>query len=72
MKKYIFVLIMLAVMSVSTVFAAGVTVNINLASAQELSESLNGIGLKKAQAIVSYRQTNGKFNSVKDLLKITL
>ena len=42
-------------------------VNINKASAQEIAGSLNGIGIKKAEAIVSYRKKNGKFKSADEL-----
>ena len=42
-------------------------VDINSADAQTLAASLNGIGASKAQAIVDYRSSNGKFNSISDL-----
>lgn len=45
-------------------------VNINNADAATLAEKLNGVGLKKAQAIVSYREQNGAFKSVEDLLNV--
>ncbi|PID51414.1 MAG: transporter [Pasteurellales bacterium] len=37
------------------------SVNINTASVEELSRKLKGVGLKKAQAIIEYREKNGKF-----------
>ena len=36
-------------------------VNINSASAEEIAEALNGVGLNKAQAIVEYREAYGAF-----------
>lgn len=42
-------------------------VNINTASAEELSEGLAGIGPAKAQAIVQYREEHGPFESASDL-----
>ena len=45
-------------------------VNINKASAQEIAASLNGIGLKKAEAIVDYRMDKGDFSSVDQLNNI--
>jgi len=39
-------------------------VDINQASAEELAESMNGIGLKKAQAIIRHRQEFGPFKSL--------
>lgn len=47
-----------------------ITVNINQASAEELADLLQGIGLKKAQAIVSYREQNGNFSSAEGLTSV--
>lgn len=44
-----------------------VQVNINQATAEELSEVMLGIGLKKAQSIVNYRDQNGPFSSIEQL-----
>ena len=44
-----------------------ITVNINAAQADELATLLGGVGLKKAQAIVKYRDENGPFQRVEDL-----
>lgn len=45
-------------------------VSINSASAEELAQALNGIGLKKAQSIVRYREENGQFASIDDLRSV--
>jgi competence protein ComEA len=45
----------LVVSSVTTSIAMAAPVNINTASATEIADALNGIGLSKAQAIVDYR-----------------
>lgn len=45
-------------------------VNINTANAQEL-QKLNGIGEKKAELIVAYRQKNGQFASIEDIKQIS-
>lgn len=50
--------------------AVSATVNINTADAATLAEKLNGIGMKKAQAIVSFREQNGAFKSVDDLINV--
>ena len=45
-------------------------VNINKASAEELAAILSGVGLKKANAIVQWRNQNGKFTSVEQLAQV--
>ncbi|HNP03041.1 MAG TPA: ComEA family DNA-binding protein, partial [Agitococcus sp.] len=42
-------------------------ININTASAEELSSKLKGIGKAKAAAIIEWRETNGKFQSLEDV-----
>ncbi len=44
-------------------------VNINTANAEQLSH-LKGIGPKKAEAIVKYREEHGAFKSIDDLTKV--
>lgn len=43
------------------------TININEASAMEIAEALQGVGEKRAQAIVAYREKNGAFQTLDDL-----
>ena len=45
-------------------------VDINRADAQALADTLKGIGMKRANAIVAYRDANGFFGSVEDLQKV--
>jgi competence protein ComEA len=47
----------------------GKKVNLNTASVQELIE-LPGIGPKTAEKIVAWRQANGKFQKVEDLMSV--
>lgn len=44
--------------------------NLNSADALTLQKELNGIGKAKAEAIVAYRDVNGPFASVDELLEI--
>ena len=57
----------LAALVISSVTSAA-PVNINTASAEEISEALNGIGLSKAQAIIDYREAYGLFNQADEIV----
>ncbi len=46
------------------------TVNLNSADAATLAEAIDGIGPAKAAAIVAYREQNGPFKTVDDLLLV--
>jgi competence protein ComEA len=48
----------------------GTQVSINTGSAEELARVMNGVGLKKAQAIVSYREEYGPFKALEDLKQV--
>lgn len=45
-------------------------VDINAAGAEALAEAIKGVGLKRAEAIVAYRDKNGPFATVDDLAKV--
>lgn len=45
-------------------------VNVNAADAKTLARELQGIGMAKAEAIISYREKNGPFKSADDLAKV--
>ncbi len=64
MKKLGIILMLLAFNAIAK------PVNINTANAKTIAASLQGIGQKKAEAIVKYRKTHGKFKTIKDLVKV--
>ncbi|QQQ49195.1 helix-hairpin-helix domain-containing protein [Pseudomonas syringae] len=45
-------------------------VNLNTADAQTLQKELAGIGKNKADAIVAYREANGEFTSIDELIEV--
>jgi len=52
------------------VSAAQEQVNINVADAETLRRVLVGIGRSRAEAIVAYREANGKFYSAEELTAV--
>lgn len=53
----------------TTTISKDTKININTCSLQELI-SLNGLGEKKAQAIIDYRSINGPYKMIEDILKV--
>jgi len=51
-------------------FADTAKVNINTATAEQLAEVLSGIGQAKAEAIVEYRNQNGAFEHIDELVNV--
>ncbi|MCB1586902.1 MAG: ComEA family DNA-binding protein [Xanthomonadales bacterium] len=66
MKKLLTAAITSLVLFSQSLFA----VNINTADAKSLAEELNGIGAKKAQAIVDYRTEHGDFKTIESLTEV--
>ncbi|MFZ7239932.1 helix-hairpin-helix domain-containing protein [Avibacterium avium] len=48
----------------------GNMLNINTATASEIQKALVGIGAKKAEAIVEYREKHGNFIALEQLLEV--
>lgn len=51
--------------------ATSARLNINTASASEMADKLNGIGLVLAQRIVEYRTSNGPFQNIEDIKNVS-
>lgn len=45
-------------------------VNINTADKEALMTSIKGVGEKRAEAIIAYREQNGSFKSVEELAEV--
>lgn len=62
-------IVALAALFVSSISLAA-PVNINTASATEISEALNGVGMVKAEALIAYRTANGMFTSAEQIIEV--
>lgn len=45
-------------------------VDVNTATAEQLAETLVGVGAAKAEAIVAYREENGPFRHIDELVNV--
>ena len=66
LRKGMSALALLSLMS--PVLSAGV--NINTADSVALADGLRGVGLRLAESIIAYRETNGRYWAVEDLVQV--
>lgn len=69
MIKHILLAAILALGISNAVFADEV-VDINTATVEQLADALNGVGESKARAIVEYRENNGPFQHIDELVNV--
>lgn len=67
--RHIFLSVLLLASHAALALPEG-AVNVNTAAVEVLAETLDGVGVSKAQAIVEYREEFGQFLSVEDLLDV--
>jgi len=68
LNKWILSIIVTLFLSTGLAFA-GDKVNINTASLEQL-QTINGVGVSTAEAIITYREESGLFKNVDDLLNV--
>lgn len=68
--KTILKTLIISFLAVSLNLFAADMLNINTASKTDLVEMIKGVGDKKAEAIIAYRETNGEFKSVSELANV--
>ena len=69
MIKQLFLALFL-VLGLNTAALAAEPVDVNTATAEQLAEALNGVGEAKAEAIVEYREANGPFEHIDELVNV--
>lgn len=68
MLKTLFLTLLLAA---PVYLAAADKININTATKEELMSEIKGVGEKRAEAIIAYREQNGTFKSVEELANVS-
>ena len=68
--KYAINTLLLTLMLAFSAVSIAQEVNINTADAQSIAETLNGIGIKKAEAIVAWRTEHGDFTDLATLEQV--
>lgn len=72
----LFLIILLSILSIQTyadneaAHSQTQTLNINAADAEQIANALKGVGIKKAQAIVDYRESYGDFHHIDELIAV--
>lgn len=61
--------LLVAMLMVAGAAWAGGKIDVNTATAEQL-QSVNGIGVKTAAAIIAYREAHGAFKNVEDMVKV--
>ncbi|MDJ0955641.1 MAG: helix-hairpin-helix domain-containing protein [Arenicellales bacterium] len=70
MKPTLYSILSLLLFSAICVRSFAAPVDVNTADAMTIADALSGIGPKLGAAIVEYREANGPFKSVDDLLNV--
>lgn len=70
MIRNVLIAMILSLAVAQTGLAQEMTVDINTASAEQLAEALDGVGPAKSEAIVAYREKNGDFEHIDELVNV--
>ncbi|MGY6630517.1 MAG: ComEA family DNA-binding protein [Wenzhouxiangella sp.] len=68
--KHLIAAIVFALSLTGLALAETPSVDINTASAEQLAEALHNVGMAKAEAIVAYREENGPFEHIDELVNV--
>ncbi len=68
--RNLIIALVLAISISGITLAQDSVVNVNTANAEQLADTLVGIGPSKAEAIVSYRDAHGDFEHIDELINV--
>lgn len=68
--KNIIIALILALSVSGLSLAEMAPVDLNSATAEQLAETLHGVGESKAEAIIAYREENGGFEHIDELVNV--
>ena len=68
--KHLVTVVVLGLSSLAFAVEPAAPIDVNTASAEALADAIHGVGLKRAQAIVRYREQHGAFASVDQLAQV--
>jgi len=68
--RYLRQLLLLVFLFMGSHFALASAIDINTANAEVLAAELHGVGAKKAAEIIKYREANGGFKSIEELINV--
>jgi competence protein ComEA len=71
MQNTLKIAMVILLMALFSVMANAEPVNINTATAKEIAIAIKGVGIKKANAIVDYREKNGPFQTIDEITKVS-
>ena len=69
-KNILLALVLALSLSGAALAAEESAVDVNTATAEQLAETLVGVGASKAEAIVAYREQNGPFRHIDELVNV--
>jgi competence protein ComEA len=69
-KNILMALVLALSLNTAALAAEDAQVDVNTATAEQLAETLVGVGASKAEAIVAYREENGPFRHIDELINV--
>lgn len=69
-KNILMALVLALSLNTAALAAEDGQVDVNTATAEQLAEALVGVGASKAEAIVAYREENGPFRHIDELINV--